>query len=326
MSAASDGASATSPALAPIDHAIPLTLDPGDALVIRGALRTSFDGTVLDATTHTVAGVSVAGGLYDTAGGGLVLVAADPKAHEARFARGGDAPACHALGIAPPCLVPRIAELSHERLLTASELTATLEGSMELSVVPGPPHVPPVGMAILVLVVLTALAAIGAAIREARRRSPLGHVRIAAAEARRATRGDAMLEPVAAQIDALVQRAAQLETARHACAKRLTKIDRAEIARRSAHWAVSTAPEAVEALAWAHAEQAEARRLEADFAASVVGLDRIASALRVITLHARSHRGVRVRTSDARTADPVDTVATELALRDEAIAEAERAT
>jgi hypothetical protein len=64
-----------------------------------------------------------------------------------------------------------------------------------------------------------------------------------------------------------------------------------------------------------------ATRLESDLASSVVGLERIESALRVVTLRTREHRGTRAR---AGTGDPVDAVALELELRDEAIGEAER--
>ena len=74
-------------------------------------------------------------------------------------------------------------------------------------------------------------------------------------------------------------------------------------------------------MTWLAAEHAEAARLEADLAASTVGLERIESALRVLAMRARAHRGVSAR---ARRADPVDAVAVELELREEGLAEAER--
>jgi hypothetical protein len=102
----------------------------------------------------------------------------------------------------------------------------------------------------------------------------------------------------------------------------LKTIDRAGLEAKRAAWATSSSPDAREPLDWLTAELAEASRLGEDLASSVAGLERIAAALRVLALRARSHRGTRART---RVADPVDALADELDRRDEAIAEVERA-
>ena len=87
-------------------------------------------------------------------------------------------------------------------------------------------------------------------------------------------------------------------------------------------YARSSSPEAAETLAWLTAECAEAERLESDLSSSMLGLQRIESALRVVTLRVREHRGTRARVARH---DPVDGAAAELHLRDEARAEADRA-
>ncbi len=120
----------------------------------------------------------------------------------------------------------------------------------------------------------------------------------------------------------MLARACDLDRARVACERRLARIDRAALDRKRDAFARSGAPEAAEALAWLTAEQAEAERLASDLSSSVVGLQRIESALRVVTLRVREHRGTRARIARH---DPVDAAAAELALRDEASAEADRA-
>ena len=69
------------------------------------------------------------------------------------------------------------------------------------------------------------------------------------------------------------------------------------------------------------AELAEAARLESDLASSVVGIDRVAAALRLVALRSRAHRGTRAR---AATADPVDALVSELDRRDSALHEVSR--
>jgi hypothetical protein len=95
-------------------------------------------------------------------------------------------------------------------------------------------------------------------------------------------------------------------------------MDRTALERRREACARSSSPEAGEALTWLTAECAEAARLESDLASSVVGLERIESALRVVALRTREHRGTRARIAKN---DPVDALALELELREEARAE-----
>jgi hypothetical protein len=118
----------------------------------------------------------------------------------------------------------------------------------------------------------------------------------------------------------MLARAVDLDAARRACAARLARIDRASLERRREATARSTSPDAAETLAWLTAEQAEAERLQSDLSSSILGMDRIESALRVVVLRAREHRGTRARVAG----DAVDGAALELALRDEAMVEVEQ--
>jgi len=152
-----------------------------------------------------------------------------------------------------------------------------------------------------------------------RARTLLGRVRRAAREALRATRGDPTLDTVRTQVHAMVGRAEELEGTRVACARRLGRVDRTALDLKRRVYARSGAPEAVDALAWLAAEQDELLRVERDLASSVMGLQRIESALRVVTLRLREDRGTRARIARL---DPVDGAAVELRLRDEAMEEA----
>lgn len=322
FTAATASASATAPVSVPttslvaLDRVTPIAMSPGDAIIVRGAVRTSFDGTTFAPSE-----------LFDLEAGGFVVTANDgaPRLEPAGVA----APACVAANVPSPCLVPRVVELAHARLATVEEFSRTLNGAVTMDFVAAPPPPPPplarstiAGLATGAGVGLAALFALGAAaFARARRRTPIGQVYAAALEARKATRGDMTLAGVRAQIDDLVARAEDLDVARKACLARLEKIDRAGLERRRAAWAASASPDAREPLDWLTAELAESARLGEDLASSIAGLERIAAALRVLALRARSHRGTRAR---AKTRDPVDALAEELERRDEAIAEAER--
>lgn len=315
----------------PLDRVSGLALDPGATVVVRGLVTTSIDGSAFDALTQTdgLAAPAVrADGLFDLAAGGLRLVVQHPERHEYQLASTGTVgPGCAAAGIDSPCLVPRLAVLAHARLRTASELAGTLTGGLELEgaiAAPPPPMAPETVSALSIAAVLAALATVAwltFVVMRRRARTALGRVRIAAREAIRATRRDPTLERVRVQVRAMLERAAQLEAARRACIAKLSRIDRSSIERRREAAARSTSPDAAEALTWLTEEQAEAHRLECDLSSSVLGLERIESALRVVTLRARQHRGTRARVERG---DPVDAAALELALRDEAMVEAER--
>ncbi len=146
-------------------------------------------------------------------------------------------------------------------------------------------------------------------------RSALGRVRIAARQALRATAGDATLERVRESIRALVARAVEHDRVRRACLRRMRRIDRTALDDRVDACARSSVPEAAGALACLTSERAEAVRLESDCAASVMELERIESALRVVALRAR------VRHGQPATSDPVEALVAELDLRDQAFAE-----
>jgi hypothetical protein len=316
----------------PLDRVTALALDPGASVVVRGLVTTSVDGSAFDAAMQwdgLSPGASRPGGLFDLEAGGLRLAVQNPETHEYVLASTGTAgAACAAAGAPSPCLVPRLATLAHERLRTQAELAGTLHGGVELQgVVAAPPApLPPgiVAMATIALfaAVLAGMALVATAVWRRRARTALGRVRAAAHEALRAVRGDATLDRVRAEVHAMVGRARELDRARAACARRLARIDRAAIDRKRDAFARSSAPDAAEALAWLTAEQAEAERLASDLSSSVAGLQRIESALRVVTLRVREDRGTRARIARH---DPVDAAAAELTLRDEARAEADRA-
>jgi hypothetical protein len=314
--------------LVPLDRVTPLALEPGAHVAIHGIARTSVDGTVFDALAQwdgLSTGASRAGGLFDPVAGGLRITEAHPDRHEYVFESEGTlAPACAAAGVPAPCLVPRLSEIGHERLRTAAELASTLSGAVEVEPALAPVVAPATLRAVATVAgVLGVAAVIVALVAISRRlaRSPMGRVRAAARQAMRATRGDTTMQRLRSQVHVLVARAGQLDVARRECARRLRRIDRLGLAKRTEACARSAAPEAGDAMTWLSAEHAEDDRIEADLAASIVGLERIESALRVVAMRARTRRGIRART---RRPDPVDAVAIELELRDEGLAEADR--
>jgi hypothetical protein len=282
--------SATSPFTmrVPLDRVTGLAMDSGARFALRGTVTTALDGMSFDAA-H----------LFDFAAGGLRVVDRDPANGAYVLSATGDAaPACIAAGAPSPCLVPRLAELAHERLHTASELASTLSGSVELEARSGTDGAPEStgvlgGLALVIGLVGLAWAALVGARRMAR--SSMRRVRLAARRALRATRGDETLQPVRPKIAALVERAGQLDAVRRDCARKLRRVDRAALS----------------------AERAEAGRLESERAAAVHEIERIESALRVVAL--------RAGTRDARPsgADPVDALLSELDFREQALVEAD---
>ncbi len=314
----------------PLDRVTALALDPGASVVVRGLTTTAVDGSSFDAAMQwdaLTAGASRPGGLFDLAAGGLSIVEQHPERHEYVLASTGETgPACAAVGAPSPCLVPRLATLAHERLRTQAELAATLKGGVELEGVVAPPAVTPQTASRLegAGALLAAMIAAGLALvwMARRRRSLLGRVRRASREALRATRGDPTLDAVRTQVRAMVARACELDGSRRACARRLGRVDRTALDLKRRVYARSQTPGATDTLAWLAAEQQETLRLEHDLASSVLGLERIESALRVVTLRLREDRGTRARIVRH---DPVDGAAAELRLRDEAMSEADGA-
>ncbi len=310
-----------------LDRVTPLAVYPGAHVVMHGIVRTSVDGSMFDALMQwdgLSAGGSRPGGLLDPVAGGLDVVGRHTDHHEYDLvATGTPGPACAAAGVSSPCLVPRARDLGHDRLRTGAEFTSSLRGSIELEVIE-PPAAPLMTLReVATVAVMVGVAAFVVALAMAARRvarSPMGRVRAASREATRATRGDATLQRLHAQVRVLVARARLLDRARRSCARKLRRIDHAALAKRTEVCAQSATADAAEALAWLTAERAEAARLEGDLAASIAGLERIESALRVVAMRARAHRGVRAR---ATRADPVDAVAMELELREQGLAEAD---
>jgi hypothetical protein len=328
LAAASAPAEAESCA-APFDRVTPLSGE----VVMRGELRSSFDGSTFDAVTQRDQFPSLAGepaprlgGLFDPGAGGLRVVEQDPATHVYRLApTGAVGRACEAAGLASPCLVPRLAELAHERLVTAEAFGATLGGRIEAEA-QAPPAVSPAAESTFGWLAagagLLGAAALARHVRRARRASAMGQVRAAAAEARRALRGDATLARVRDQLEPLLERAEELDRARGACAARLARLEPARLVSRRAAWAGSTAPDAAVALAALDAEAAEADQVAVDLASAVAGMERIASSLRALALRARAERGTRAVVAGH---DPVEAMRGELALRDDATSEADGA-
>ncbi len=315
----------------PLDRVTSLALDPGAHVVVRGVVTTSVDGSSFDAVIQwdgLSPGASRSGGLFDLESGGLRVVEQHAERHEYVLASSGDVgTACAALGVQSPCLVPRMAALAHERLRTQRELLSTLTGRVELEgVVAAPtPFVAPgmVGKTAVAVVVIACIGLTMLVARWLRRRSrtALGRVRAAARAALRALRGDTSLDRLRGEVRSMLTRARELDDARRACAHRLSRIDRGALDRKRDAYARSSSPEAAETLAWLTAEVAEAERLESDLSSSALGLQRIESALRVVTLRVREDRGTRARIARH---DPVDAAAAELHIRDEARDEADR--
>jgi len=326
---AASASSAAALVVPPLDRVTPFTGE----VVLRGELRSSFDGSTFDAVTQRdqfprLAGEPAPrlGGVFDPGAGGLRVVEQDPATHVYRLAPTGAAgPACDEAGVPSPCLVPRLAALAHERLVTVEAFGATLGGRIEAEAL-APPAVSAAAQSALAWLAagagLLGAAALARHVRRARRASAIGQVRAAAAEAGRALRGDATLARARAQIEPLLARADELERARRACAARLARLEPARLASRRAAWAGSIAPDAAVALAALDAEAAEADQVAVDLVSAVAGMERIASSLRALVLRARDERGTRAVVAGH---DPVEAMGAELALRDDATSEADDA-
>ncbi len=123
---------------------VPVTLDRlatsldvavGDELVIRGAFRSTLDGSIVDASA-TLDGPPGAdtGGILDLEGGGLHVVSRDLGRHEVRVVVQEIAPACAKAGVVPPCLALRLLPQAQSRLLTMADWKASLGGGLTVAV------------------------------------------------------------------------------------------------------------------------------------------------------------------------------------------------
>jgi hypothetical protein len=227
------------------EAAHPVAVDPGGEVIVRGAVRSSHDGSVIDAlTTRPGAtgvegdGEPVPGGLYDIEAGGWRLVSRDVRAHAYRLAATGNAaPACVEAGVASPCLPLRLLPLAQSRLLAVADFARSVSGEITLEVldpdstpVAAPPFVTrygaPMGVGALALVGAFALA------RTLRRRSqtPEAKLRRTAAKVRaRLASGDPVHRQLAPSVDALVTHADELASLRDRLRTRVANTDRAAL-------------------------------------------------------------------------------------------------
>jgi len=262
-----------------------LALPPGASAILEGAVVTSFDGARLGARE-----------LFDFEAGGLRVITAEGTRVVVQSA--GAAPACAAAGVQAPCLVPRLEEQAHARLLSLDEFRAGLQGDLALSIVvppPAPPR-PPWGW-----LVLSAFAAafLGLLVwLDRARTSALGAVLVAARLARQAAGADPTLAVVRNEIDRMVAHAREVDALRGRCMVALDRV-RSAPGRRVA------------------AELDEEQRLQDDLARALARLHEIAAALRLVPLRVRE----AVRFAGPA---PVEAILGELSLRERALSEASR--
>ena len=193
-----------------------LALDPGAQVVVRAA-STSIDGRA--STPSPDDGRRARRWFFDLAAGGLRLVDADAGAPRVRARVDGARRAgCAAAGVASPCLVPRLAVLAHERLETRAELAADPARRRSRSRASSCRRLRSVADCPRRRSPRRGVALTGAPcawrrspILRRRARTAIGRVRAAARDALRATRGDPTLEPVRAQVTAMLARAAELD-------------------------------------------------------------------------------------------------------------------
>lgn len=302
-------------------------LPAGSEIAFKGFLRSSNDGAVFDAATRTqrvgAENVTLPGGLFDLERTGLKVTFQDPKTHDVRLTvTGADAPACRALGMGGPCLLPKTKELAFERLLTESEFASTLSGTMEIrtpevaAAAPTGTSKAPSFVALGAAVGLLSLAF--ANMRKQKAKTVMGQIAEAAKAARAATKGSPALAEVHKRIGALCDRASTLEQSIKDIDTRLGKLDKKSLHERRAQLQASTDEAAQKALSWVEREMEMVQKLERDREAGRAGLDRVLSALRVVELKARDAKGPEVQF------DEVDEIERELAIQAEAEAELDR--
>ncbi|MGZ3456105.1 MAG: hypothetical protein ACXVEF_41250 [Polyangiales bacterium] len=265
---------------------VALAMAPGDRVTIDGSVATSWDGSTFDAST-----------LFDPSAGGLGVESYE-KGHVTLRATGAAGSACLAAGVASPCLVPRLPEIAHARMLSTEELRDTLRGELAITVVPLPPPVSRTPLALALFSLLSGLVALSLIVRRRLRATPLGRVSVAASAARRATANDPTLGVLRDEIERLVDEARGVDRVRRACAitlRRTRDVTHAE-------------------------EREELRRLEADVCAAEARLADIAAALRLVPLRAREHRDLATKLPRGAA---MESVTRELELRERALAEVE---
>ncbi|MBI2388738.1 MAG: hypothetical protein HYV09_03890 [Deltaproteobacteria bacterium] len=264
-----------------------LALPAGGAVTIDGVIETSFDGARLDAAA-----------LFDAEAGGLRVDRVD--GHRVRLVESGAAgAACAAAGVASPCLVPRLTEHAHARLITVDELCATLRGELSIAIEAPPPPVSRAPQAIGVASLLTAFAAAFLFAVSLLRASPLGRVWLAARAARRAAGRDPTLAVLRDEIERLVEHAREVERVRRGCVSSLARARRAPGERLAE-------------------ERDEELRLQSDLARANARLAEIGAALRLVPLRVREARDLSFRGPA-----PIEAIVAELSLRERALSEAD---
>jgi hypothetical protein len=131
--------------------ALPLGVEPGGEIVLRGSFHSTLDGATVDAATTTwpssaPGGPSVdQGGLVDFEGGGWHMTSRDPAAHEVHaIATGESGAACAAAGVNSPCLPLRTLYQARSRLVTAREWSDSLKGGIRIEIQEVPAYRPAV--------------------------------------------------------------------------------------------------------------------------------------------------------------------------------------
>lgn len=236
--------------LALTEVAHPVAVDPGGEVIVRGSVRSSHDGAIIDATTTRPGatgvegeGAPVPGGLYDIEQGGWTLVSRDLRAHAYRLQSTGEpGPMCQAAGVSSPCLPLRMLPLAQTRLLAVQDFARSLSGQLTIEVLnpdstppPAPGFVAQHGLKALGAAALAAITYAVARTLKKRASTPEAAVRAAAKRARdRLKAGDPVHQRLGPSIDALVQHAAELASLRERLLLRVTSSDRAGLEARRA--------------------------------------------------------------------------------------------
>jgi hypothetical protein len=171
--------------------ALPVQVEPGGEIVLKGAYHSKHDGSIIDAATTSwpagaPGGPSIdAGGLFDFEAGGFHMTSRDPVTHEVHaVAKSEPGQACAALGVASPCLPLRLQKQAVSRLLTVADWSRSLEdggGVVSMTVLNPPAYAPPPAAVPYVwgalgLLVLGVAGAAGVGFRRRRAASPSGQL------------------------------------------------------------------------------------------------------------------------------------------------------
>jgi len=229
--------------------------------------------------------------------------------------RNPGSPAFAAIGRSAPCLVPRIADLARERLLTEAEFRSTLSGNLHVTDVSTIEPRAPVLSWTAFMSSAALLGVAGLVVMRAHRGSVESTTRKLARLARERTKSDPTLATVHASVNDLVTQADDLERAGKNAREHLAAIDgKSEAILRERAADASTHQDLRAA---ATRELTEIDRLRADVRAADAGVERVHAALRTIALAARTDRGVQVATRR----DAAQGAFEALAIRDEAAEE-----